>query len=105
MRLLLIILLALASLIPARAQSSLYVLGWASPLPVQIERVSVTGGALTQVLTAGDGLSGTIAASAERDCVTVTAEGTTTTGAGVRFVRSWEAGCWRVWLPVSAAGS
>lgn len=104
MRLLLIILLLLASLVPAHAQPSLYVLGWTSPLPIQIERVSVAGGALVQVLTSGDGLSGTIAASAERDCVTVTAEGQTTTGAGVRFVRTWDAGCWRVWVPFSAAG-
>lgn len=96
MRLLLAILLTLASLTPAHAQPSLYVLGWASPLPVQIARVQVTGGALVQVLTSGDGLSGTIAASAERDCLTVAAEGTTTTGAGVRFVRSWDAGCERV---------
>lgn len=97
MRLLLAILLAL-SLLPAHAQPTLYVLGWYSPLPVRIARVEVTGGALVQVLTSGDGMSGTIAASSDRACVTITAEGRTTTGAGVRFVRAWDAGCDRVWL-------
>lgn len=80
---------------------SLYILGWASPFPVQIEQVRVTGGALAQVLTSNDGLSGTIAASSSRACVTIAAEGVTTTGAGVRFVRQWDAGCYRVWLPVA----
>lgn len=105
MRLLLAILLTLASLTPARAQPNLYVFGWVSPLPVQIERVSVTGGALVQVLTAGDGQSGTIAASSERDCLTIAAEGVTTTGAGVRFVHSWDVGCVRLWVPFSAVGA
>jgi hypothetical protein len=93
------ILLALACFMPAQAQPTLYVLGWSSPLPAQIERVAVTGGALVQVLTVNDGLSGTIAASAERACVTITAEGHTTSGILVRFARSWDAGCDRLWLP------
>lgn len=99
MRLLIVILFILSSLAPARAQPALYVLGWISPYPVQVSRIEVRGGALVQVLSAGDGLSGTIAASAERDCLTITADGLTTTGAGVRFVRSWESGCERLWLP------
>lgn len=104
MRFFVAILLLLASLTPAHAQPSLFVLGWASPLPVQIERVQVTGGALVQVLASGDGMSGTIAASAERACVTIIAEGMTTTGVGVRFVHAWDVGCWRVWVPFAAAG-
>ena len=96
------ILLALALLGAARAQPTLYVMGWVSALPVQLERVEVRSGALVQVLTSGDGLSGTIAATSERECVTIIAEGLTTTGAGVRFVRSWEDGCARLWLPVAS---
>ena len=99
MRVVLAILLVLA-LTTARAQPSLYVVGWGSALPVRIERIEVRGGALVQVLTAGDGLSGTIAASAERECVTVTVDGVTTTGAGVRIVRTWDAGCERIFLPL-----
>lgn len=97
-----IVLLALASLAPARAQPSLYILGWVSPLPIRIARVEVTGGALMQVLSSGDGLSGTIAASADKACLTIAAEGVTTTGAGVRFLRSWDAECERTWLPFVA---
>lgn len=96
--------LLLFSLTTARAQPSLYVLGWQSPLPVQIERVEVTGGSLVQVLASGDGLSGTIAAASDRECLTIVAEGMTTTGAGVRLVRSWDAGCVRLYFPFTASG-
>lgn len=99
MRLFAIALLVLASLAPAHAQSTRYVLGWTSPMPVAIESVVVTGGALDQVLTSGDGTSGTIAASAPRACVSIVAIGHAANGAGVRFVGTWDAQCWHLWLP------
>jgi|SRR5262245_28118773 len=90
------LLLILATLTPQR---TLYAMPWYSPLPVQLSRVEVTGGSLVQVLASSDGLSGTIAATAPRACLSIAAEGQTTAGVAVRFSRSWEEGCGRVWLP------
>lgn len=80
------------------AQQNLYILGWSSPLPVQLTRVETTG-SLIQVITSGDNQSGTIAVLAPRACVSIAAEGQTTAGIRVRFVRSWLEECDRVWAP------
>lgn len=95
-----IILFLALLLTTARADHTLYVLGWSSPQPVQIERVTVTGGALVQVLSASDGISGTIAATAPRACLVIVAEGRTVAGAGVRLSRAWADACDRLYLPV-----
>lgn len=97
MNLVLAILIALA---PAPPATSLFVLGWTSPLPVHLTRVEVTGGALVQVLADGSGQSGTIAAEAETACLTIAAWGQTTTGIAVHLARTWDSACPRVWLPI-----
>jgi hypothetical protein len=45
-------------------------------------------------------MTGTIAATADRACLTIAAEGQTTTGIAVRFVRTWDAECPRLYAPL-----
>ena len=97
MRLLAAILLALALTASARA-TSYYFLDWTSPVPIQVTSITVTGGSLTSATS--DGTSGEVWASADRECLTITLEGLTAAGAGVRMVQTWDAGCYRAWVPV-----
>lgn len=100
MRIALAVLLC-ALLTSARAQPrNLYVLYWVSPLPVHLSRVEAAAGRLIQLTTAGDDLSGSIAALAPRACLTIRAEGQTTAGIAVSFAREWDAECDRVWVPL-----
>jgi len=98
--LILVLPLLLCAAAPTQART-LYVLGWASALPVELTKVEVRGGALVEVWEDSAGTSGVIGASAPLECLTIEAEGQTTTGVAVVFARFWDAGCEQVWLPIA----
>jgi hypothetical protein len=88
-----IILLALA-LTPAHA-ATLYVLAWQSQLAIDTatEAATVTGGTLVYLMTAEDGMSGQVAATAPAACLTIEWQARTMSGAGVRLSQAWTADC------------
>lgn len=97
MRYILAIILA-AALLPAK---TLYILEWHSAQPIAPETLTatVTGGTLIAAVTVEDGTAGWVEADAPLACLTIEARAQTTAGIAVRFVRGWDAGCLRVWLP------
>lgn len=82
----------------------LFVLQWYSAQPVQVERVEVVGAALVRVETAQGGTSGSISASSERECLTITIEGHTPAGIPIRISRTWDAGCDHIYAPLVGRG-
>lgn len=82
----------------------IYALEWHSQLPLDPATIqaTVTGGTLMSAITTQDAMQGWIEATAPAACLTIDAQAFTTTGVLVRFVRSWDAQCQRVYLPIVA---
>ena len=102
MRYILAFLLALALLMAQAQPATLYVLEWHSALPIDPASIqaTITGGALISTLTTADATTGWIEATAPLACLTIDAQAQTTSGVRVRFSRSWDAGCVRVYAPM-----
>jgi hypothetical protein len=85
-----------------RPALNLYVVEWHSPQPIDPSSIeaTTTAGRVTTYITADGGLLGWVYVEAERDCLTVEVSMRSVTGIASHTVKSWQAACDRVYLPI-----